>query len=398
MAEEAFSNLMQNRQFLSLLSGAGAAIGAGGAAEGETSFAAGLNPYIQQTLAAQSKHETQKHYIETLRAMLAKGGKINLDAENISIKAPASSLAGPMEEFDPLSRSVEGGGTPGPVTSAPTAKAPITKAAGGLSSEAILMLLNPSSSPLGDLTASDLAGLTPQDVSRALASAIGVVELPSKLESRAGLLDYYRQLGRAAEARAGARTPLEETYPIDVPDVGRVSLRQWQALPLETKSYAAYVHQSKRQAPDEPVMTQEEWAKETDEDTKLAYLRGLADDPELKALAVELKTAGATRIGLPKQLDIKAKKWLTDPKGLPVAIDKHVEEAKKSIDYIKLLAEDDPKGHLKSRFIREKTVAFIEGRITGMGGSIVSVKMDGRTRVWTIKWPDKSESEVRYAF
>ena len=62
-----------NNLALQFLSGIGAAIG------GEGSFAAGVNPMVQQNIAAQSAAATQKKYIDMLTKLLGKGVAFSSD-------------------------------------------------------------------------------------------------------------------------------------------------------------------------------------------------------------------------------------------------------------------------------------------------------------------------------
>lgn len=100
-------NLLQNRLFLSYLSGAGAAMQLG------DPISAGLDPITQQTIGAQSKHELQTNYMKMLQQMLGgipAGGKLSGDRDSLTIKIPTSALA--KDDFDPLARTEAGGGTP----------------------------------------------------------------------------------------------------------------------------------------------------------------------------------------------------------------------------------------------------------------------------------------------
>ena len=162
-----FGAFMQNRLVQQYLSGAGASIA------GPDSFAADINKMNQQNIKAQSQAATQKKYMSMVGKFLGKGvdfksdpkGGITLKAENIDLLQEA--LGG--EDFDPLGRSAEGGGSSG--------------GGGGTGGQAPTplpqqqSLPNPSSSPLGEITASDLAGLTSEDVSRALTGATNVQAL-----------------------------------------------------------------------------------------------------------------------------------------------------------------------------------------------------------------------------
>ncbi len=46
---------------------------------------------------------------------------------------------------------------------------------------------------------------------------------------------------------------------------------------------------------------------------------------------------------------------------------------------------------------KEKQKA-IANKITSMGGTIKTFKLEGRNFVWSVSWKDGTESEVRYGF
>lgn len=92
--------------------------------------------------------------------------------------------------------------------------------------------------------------------------------------------------------------------------------------------------------------------------------------------------------------DIEARKYFTDPKGLAQDVDKHI--SSEEIQNRLFVLADKPREMQKQTLIEK--AKFIEAKITSSGGKIEDVKMDGRTRVWKVKWPNGKTSEVRYAF
>jgi hypothetical protein len=91
--------------------------------------------------------------------------------------------------------------------------------------------------------------------------------------------------------------------------------------------------------------------------------------------------------------DISAKKYFTDPEGLSKDVDKFVgseEVQNKLMPYV-----DDPKKR-EIETVRTKE-GFIKNKIVSSGGKILNERLDGRTFVFLVEWPDKSTSEVRHA-
>ena len=141
---------------MSFLSQGGAAIA------GPDSFAAGVNPLVQQTIKAKS-------FSKMVSQLLKDGGKFNMDKESFNIKAPVSALGSPQEDI-----GLQGaGGTSGfggeGITPAPApAPAPTAGAGAGMDKSALMsLILNPSSSSL-DISNASLAGLSADDISKAL--------------------------------------------------------------------------------------------------------------------------------------------------------------------------------------------------------------------------------------
>ena len=158
-SDNPLAQLASNKLLLQYLSAAGQDIGAG------RPLGANVNQVTQQNIAAQN-------YSKLLKKLLEGGGKVTMDKDEVTIKHPVS--AG-----NPLGSAGQAG-TPGlasgdrGTTGENLAKlnAPATNATLGGN----LSALNPSSSPL-DIPASDLAGLTPQDISAALGFRMKAEEL-----------------------------------------------------------------------------------------------------------------------------------------------------------------------------------------------------------------------------
>ena len=156
----------------------------------EGSTADVLGGMTQQALGAKSQRDLQMAFI---RQLLEGGGKFNMDKEKMNISAPMSALGG-MKEFDPLGGGDVMGGGEGATTastSQPTGQA--------------YSPLNPLRTlpGIGDVS---LAGLTPEDVTRAFETGLGYAELERKKMS--DLMTY------AGAARKDTRTALQKNYEV----------------------------------------------------------------------------------------------------------------------------------------------------------------------------------------
>lgn len=245
-----------------------------------------------------------KNYANLLRQMLAGGGKLSMDAENVNIKAPVSALG--QGGFGGL-----GIGNPGSYiprgTKANLANISVPTSAAGISqpvsqtgmqgqnlniNQLFQSLLggtsatNPSSSPL-DISSANLAGLTPENIS----SALELKTARDVLEQRniANRLDMARTL-------QGLLPEPKEIFPIEVPGLGYVPLDIWKALPPDLQQYAAYRYQELAHGgtPDD----YEKFITDFGPHERIQFLQQLAERPELKNIEKELRASGATTIKL----------------------------------------------------------------------------------------------------
>lgn len=176
------TNLLENKLFLQYLAGAGSAISAG------EPVGPALSGITQQNISAQN-------YMKLLKQLLAGGGKINLDKENINIKAPVSAFGG---EGETSKMGVPTGGSGLDTSRYSLGTQP--------SSFDIGELINPSASPL-DISGADLAGLTPEMISQALQLKFAGEELKRKTMADIVESTYYGAATRRMEAEAARITP-----------------------------------------------------------------------------------------------------------------------------------------------------------------------------------------------
>jgi hypothetical protein len=239
-------NPLENNLMLQYISGAGSAIG------GPGSFADSLNKMTQQNIAAQSMHKTNQSYIKMLRDMLGKGGKINLDKDNISIKAPANMFGegggtgGPGGGVDHrmMTGLLEGSGPGGGVDPRagispmqPTA-IPQQYADPGIEPVGeVRNVLNPSPSPLG-VNAADLAGLTPENVSQAMSGAISASELERRTINDVSASALSSARTRRLDAGTRALTPSIKLPGTDIMVTEQSFVDMWKAATKDQRSSA----------------------------------------------------------------------------------------------------------------------------------------------------------------
>jgi len=259
-------------------------------------------------------------------------------------------------------------------------------------------LLNPSGS-LPEISRSALAGLSPENISAALQGVLNIEGLnQDKLKT---LIDkpYKEALtirNLAESARILQGEPLDRPYPIPVPGIGDVTVREWSNLPTEQKQYAAYKNLEKL---GEGVdLSYEEFLKEYDKTDREKFLRAAMGDEDLMSAAKDLAKSGATRISLGEKLEEVKEKgklagqvYFSDPKW-PDDLTKHM--SSKPVRQ-KIADAPDAEGEAKAR--KDARIEYIESKIK-TGGEILSIRYadDGRTMIWKVKWNSGDIEEVQY--
>lgn len=393
MAEGGLSELFQNKLFLQYLAGAGADLSAYGADTGKGFQPTNINATTQQNISSQN-------FMKLLQQLLGPDGtKGTFDSKGISLNIPKESQ---------MFSSILGGEEPHSVDMSLAPKTSTTPKTGGIST------VNPfvTSRSETNFSPADLAGLTPKDI----AMAWGTKQEQDKLENkkasdvaealyRQDLLGINRE--NAASTRLGKITELMKSLrkaPLEVPGLGNLSMDEFNALDTKTKAYAYYAFDAKKKS--EEVLSYNDWAKQVD--TPLAkQLYDLSqEDPDFgEWLIGKYKPSGATRITLGEKIEEKKKMselsgqlYFNDPKWT-TELDKYMA----SPDVWDKLANVPGKsgspeykaGLVKAR-AKEKA-KFIEDKITAGGGKVVDAKVDGKTGIWTVQWPDGSTKEIKYA-
>lgn len=263
-------NVLQNKLLLQYLSGVGGAMSAG------QPVGPAMNAITQQNIQSQNMMKLMS------RLLGPDGTKATFSNAGMNLTVPSADVSKSLQGTEP-GGVVEGMAaplvtpppSPTPVVSAP---APVTSASsvGGGS-----VAPNPFAGASNlDLSPSDLAGLTPQDISVALGMKMNMENVRSEIKARENK----------------AINPEDMTFPVLVPSIGSVSLRQWSALPKKQQEYAAYVH-SANQSPNAKILTAQEFDSQFNPTERENFLRAAIKDPKLMAAAERLAKAGATTIG-----------------------------------------------------------------------------------------------------
>ena len=357
-------NLFQNRLFLQYLSGAGGAMSAG------QPIGPALNQATQQNITAQSYKAQQGEFSKMFQAILAGGGKINLDKENVSIKAPKAAFNAPGGGGTELAQ--EGSQQPGGSGIDWTKPENLSKLSG---------ILNPSASPL-DTTGADLAGLTPQMISQALSDAGSVEVFKQKRITDLANMIYKGSLTEYTEALTEkARTP-------GIPkDTRTTAIKNFEY--AQSVKGGAYVGSFEEWEKDAKTTHQKEYTQAVKEGYKGDFHSWLRDMTALGGgLNLEEKITEKEAFA-----DVKAWKYFTDPKGLPTDVDKYINSEEVQNKLFALPPEERDKAT-----VREKE-KHIVGKITAAGGIIdwSKSRVEGRTFIFVVKKPDGKIIEVRYA-
>jgi hypothetical protein len=376
-AGSGLSNLFQNKLFLQYLSGAGGALSAG------QPVGPAIHDITQKTIGAQSQAALNQQYMEMLRKMLSgeevpAGGKVTIDEKGTKLEVPKGmgAIGAPGAVGTPTPTPT---GTPAPM-SLPT-----------MPGSAQLGAINPFAPSQPSISAADLAGLGPQDVSRALSGATSIEAL--RQQSIANILS--------------ARQPLEEDFPVKVPMgpegiLTTVSLREWKALPQDERDYALFVQASENLG-DTDIISRREF-KMLEPTEREQFVRAAMKDPAMKAVAKELSRAGAPKISIGEKIagkvaekkalgKLKGQLYFSDPDWID-DIDKRLgsEDIQREI-----FMESQKEGGDPELMRAKKTIKFIEDKIS-VGGAIQDVKLsaDGKTMTWTVRWKSGDVEDISY--
>lgn len=243
-------NLMLMLQYLS---SAGSAVSAG------QPIGPALDKVTQQSIASQN-------FMKMMSRMLAgdipEGGKITVDGKGTQLNIPTNLYGQKRAAEAGINLPKETNQTP-----------------------AMSNYLNPSNSQSG-ISASALAGLTPQDLSTLMGLKLTQEDLGRKKVSDIVDMIYKMQ----SIQQASQPKPEDRIYPVPVPGIGQVTLRQWNALTSEDKEYATAKWQA-AQMGDSSFMSKREWQM-TEPTERKRFVQSALENPAIMEGAKELAGIG----------------------------------------------------------------------------------------------------------
>lgn len=321
---------LQNPQVQQILSATGANLA------GPGSLAESWNDITQQRIATQS-------YAKVLSKILngeIEGGKFEISDKGTKIQFPnqkgGTSELGSVGDTSGL--GVEG-----------TPNAGMFKVA------------NPFSPSQSGISAADLTGLTPQDISSAFQDTLSVEALKQKRVR--DVIDMIYKFNKMQNTDTAAI----KNYKYAVRDGYTGSFEEFQR---DSKT----THQ-----------------KDYEEAVAGGY------EGSFNEWLLQMRRAGATRISLGEKLT--EKKAIGELKG-----QLYFKDPKSSSDLAKYISSEDVQNKIFASddpdlARAEESVKFIEGKITAGGGTIEDVKLseDGKTMIWTVKWPSGDTETIERA-
>lgn len=355
---EGITDLLQNKLFLQYLAAAGSGLAQGGGA----GMAQAVGGVTQQNIAAQNYSKMQQQQMKMianiLRGDVPAGASVKKSPDGkMSFSLP--SLSGSVEDDPRVPKGInfDVGGVLNPSNDQP-----------GVS----------GAMPLPAPSGSDLAGLTPQDMSRALAGAVDV----NQLIQTSDILNKKLALQGAA-------------FPVKVPGVGYVTDKQWKALPVEDRAYALYSHNEMEEG--KTPLSRIEWER-TQPTEREKYIRLLSEDPELLKTEKEIRKSGAPRISLAEKLEeTKSKGKLKGQlrfSGGKFAEDITTFKNSKAYRNQIILAGE---GQEKTAGT-EMLINYVNDQLTASGAKIVDEVYNSKkgTGAWTVVWPNGDEETYTY--
>lgn len=236
-----------------------------------------------------------------------------------------------------------------------------------------------------------LAGLSPSDVTNAFGMMLKGRELDMQTYNAVVDAMYKSSLMK----KYGAETrDLSTPFPVEVPGIGQVTRSQWNALTNEDKEYALFVQVAKNIG-DTDILSKREWQL-LEPTERERFLRAAMDDPKLMEAARNLAEAQSTKINIGEKVEtalalsgISGQKYFNDPKWTS-ELDKYLESDSVRQEW---MFKDNP-DKSKAAMIEK----FIEQKITGGGGKITDVRLEGRTGIWSVTWANGKKQEIKYEF
>lgn len=352
-----FGSEGMNKLLISLLSGAGQDLLAG------SPVGANVNAITQKQIRAEN-------YAGLLQKMLAGGGKVTMDRDNVNIKAPMQTL---QDSADPQQGDVMPSGRPAPgavpsgvpgLTSQVQAQ-PQRQLPSVGQNDLMGMLLggveNPSASPLGNLTSSDLAGLTPEDIQSIV-----------QLKNRQDLIQQRAVETAADQALRGQRLQLQQQKLMQDENIG------FKDLPTDAQSYLVYVRDAESRG--EEVMSYNDFVNQVSPGAMVKYYEEAQRDPEGFGKWYEENRPKGTTVNIGQQVaKQKALNWVKLKGTIQKQVNDHLESVR-----TKLFGAEG--GYDNARI--KEVIDFMEGKL-GNEGEVIGRELsdDKSTVTWTVRLP-----------
>lgn len=393
---EGLTDLLNNRLLLQYLSAAGQDLLSG------QPIGSNVNAATQQNIQARS-------YVDLLRNMLSSGGKMSMDKDNITIKAPTQSLQGPGG----VPAGSTGATNPGALNqqssgSFPSVGGSVRKPAQSVDILTDLLMgggsPNPTSSPLDNIDYADLAGLTTQDISQALQFKFADKSFKHRkmedLYNNIYRMHLIQQSQRAAnqQDRVQALNELKELRmweeqlrrsPLEVPGMGRISFESWEKMPTNVKAYSYYAFNAKQAG--EKVMSFNDFQQQADPGTLVEYYKLAMEDPEFYKFYFKSKEAGATQINVGESMTKKrASEFVELESKLADKVRKTLDSNRVRVKIMNAPAEERP--HARAKVIAN----LIDSELANRGKIINREITEDGIGIWTIRTKANTLETIRY--
>jgi hypothetical protein len=161
-------------------------------------------------------------------------------------------------------------------------------------------------SQVPQISAEDLVGLTPQDITQAFefgqkTETLGrqkVTAIQDMLYKQA-LMEQMKQ----GTIRAGQKQQLEildrlRSAPFDVPGRGPVTADEWKEMPNDVKAYSYYMFNEKQGGRGETALSFNEWKEQSTPTAVEKIFKAAEKDEDFKKFALEYRRAGAPKISV----------------------------------------------------------------------------------------------------
>lgn len=342
-----------------------------GAGLNQQPWAQALNQITQQNISAKNQAGLIDFYKQILAGKMP-GAKANLSEKGMNLTLPSNIMGLDSMEGQTNLGATSGGGSagPGPEQTVPaTPNVPETQNQGGFFSS----FLNPQSS---QPSMPSLAGLSTQDVSNALSGALNIEQLRQKK-----LMDIFEASKPAIPK--DERTAAVKNYEYSIAQGSDKSFDEFQkdARTTHEKNYERAVSEGY----DGKF---HEWLRDI---TALGGGLSLGEKIEEKKAFSKLKVEEKKAFGeIEGQLYFKDPGWIDD-------LSKHMSSSGIETKIFAAYDKNNPSAEPLAR--AKESVKFIESKISAGGGKVQEVKFaeDGKTMIWTVRWPSGDVEEIKHA-